>query len=86
MIIYNKGYQEFSGLQSNVISKVKGIAIGNVTQENASENFNMTLVKYYNRIWDHLDIVQPPIVSYFSCNQLKCDKNCYFCSALKKGK
>jgi phage-related protein len=63
VIIFKQGYQEFSGLQSNVVTKVKGAAQGNITHETANVNFNLSHAKYYNRVWDSLDIVQPSIVS-----------------------
>ncbi|GIY37258.1 p2X purinoceptor 4 [Caerostris darwini] len=57
-IVYKKGYQEFSDVESSVTTKVKGIAFTNFS----NEDFNPKILhpEWYRRIWDVADFVIPP--------------------------
>ncbi|CAL1272479.1 unnamed protein product [Larinioides sclopetarius] len=57
-IIYQKGYQEFSDVESSVTTKVKGIALTNFSKE----DFNPEILhpEWYRRVWDVADFVVPP--------------------------
>ncbi|KAF8791792.1 P2X purinoceptor 4-like isoform X1 [Argiope bruennichi] len=57
-IIYNKGYQDFSTIESSVTSKVKGIAYTNYSES----EFNDLIpnIDVYRRIWDTADYIVPP--------------------------
>ncbi|CAL1297777.1 unnamed protein product [Larinioides sclopetarius] len=57
-IIYNKGYQDFSPIESSVTTKVKGIAYTNYSKS----DFNDLVpdIEVYRRIWDTADYVVPP--------------------------
>ncbi|XP_032239188.2 P2X purinoceptor 4 isoform X2 [Nematostella vectensis] len=53
VIVYKKGYQEFESPYSSVTTKLKGVALTNLTGANLS---------YYGRefLWDSADLVIPP--------------------------
>ncbi|PRD32702.1 UNVERIFIED_CONTAM: P2X purinoceptor 4 [Trichonephila clavipes] len=57
-IVYKKGYQEFSEVESSVTTKVKGIAFTNFSDE----AFNPKILhpEWYRRVWDVADFVIPP--------------------------
>ncbi|XP_035222015.1 P2X purinoceptor 4-like [Stegodyphus dumicola] len=57
-IIWNKGYQEFSTIESSVTTKVKGVVLTNFSQR----EFNPQIqnIDVYRRIWDTADYVVPP--------------------------
>ncbi|PRD22779.1 UNVERIFIED_CONTAM: P2X purinoceptor 4 [Trichonephila clavipes] len=57
-IIYNKGYQDFSPIESSVTTKVKGVVFTNYSKN----EFNDLVpdVDVYRRIWDTADYVVPP--------------------------
>lgn len=61
VLVYKKGYQEFSEVESSVTTKVKGIIYTNFSDE----EFNPEILhpKWYRRIWDVADFVVPPSVS-----------------------
>lgn len=59
VIIYKKGYQNFSPIESTSVSKVKGIVYPNFT----NEEFNPAVRKnidLYRRTWDVADYIVPP--------------------------
>lgn len=60
-IIYKKGYQETSPIQSAVISKVKGVSYTNFSDDEFQPGIPHK--EMYNRIWDVADYVVPPDVS-----------------------
>lgn len=57
-IIYQKGYQEFSDVESSVTTKVKGVVFTNFSDD----YFNPAILhpEWYRRIWDVADYVVPP--------------------------
>ncbi|KAG1653487.1 P2X purinoceptor 4 [Nymphon striatum] len=58
VIIYKKGYQDTSPVQSAVITKVKGVALTDFANEDFTPG--VTDHSMYNRIWDVADYVVPP--------------------------
>ena len=70
MIIYQKGYQLSSSIESAVITKIKGTAKVNITKDNPLYNpdFNESKLSLYNRVWDGQDIVFPPKVGENRCS------------------
>lgn len=56
VLVYKKGYQEFSTIESSVTTKLKGVAYTNVTEFDTP----VTDPKVYNRLWDVADYVIPP--------------------------
>ena len=65
MIIYKKGYQLSSSIESAVITKIKGTARLNITKDHPlyNPNFPESKLGLYNRVWDGQDIVYPAKVS-----------------------
>ncbi|KAG8201730.1 hypothetical protein JTE90_012791 [Oedothorax gibbosus] len=57
VIIYNKGYQDFSPLESSVTTKVKGVVYSNFSDSDFNDLVPNTEV--YRRIWDTVDYVVP---------------------------
>ncbi|GFU29844.1 p2X purinoceptor 4 [Nephila pilipes] len=57
-IIYNKGYQDFSPIESSVTTKVKGVIYTNYSKNDFDNLVPDTEV--YQRIWDTADYVVPP--------------------------
>lgn len=60
-IIWNKGYQTFTNVESSVTTKVKGV----LTTKNIPDNqFNKLIVDndLYRKVWDLSDLVVPPTV------------------------
>lgn len=57
-IIYNKGYQDFSPIESSVTTKVKGVIFTNYSKNEFNDLIPDTEV--YRRIWDTADYVVPP--------------------------
>ncbi|GAB6019846.1 hypothetical protein CHUAL_001386 [Chamberlinius hualienensis] len=60
VIIYKKGYQEFSEISSSVTTKLKGVAFPNYT----NEIYNSHGVSYpdvYRKVWDVADYVVVPM-------------------------
>lgn len=57
-IIYNKGYQDFSTIESSVTAKVKGIAYTNYSK--SEFNDRIPDIEVYRRIWDTADYIVPP--------------------------
>ncbi|GIY32563.1 p2X purinoceptor 4 [Caerostris darwini] len=57
-IIYNKGYQDFSPIESSVTTKVKGVVYTNFSKN----EFNDMIPdpEIYRRIWDTADYIVPP--------------------------
>lgn len=57
-IVYKKGYQEFSAVESSVTTKVKGVVFTNFSDD----EFNSNIIhrEWYRRIWDVADYVIPP--------------------------
>lgn len=70
MIIYKKGYQVSSSIESAVVTKIKGTTRLNLTKDHPLYNpaFNESKLSLYNRVWDGQDIIYPPKVGdrYFS--------------------
>lgn len=60
-IIYNKGYQDFSTIESSVTTKVKGVVYTNFSQSDFNDLIPNTEV--YRRIWDTADYVVPSSVN-----------------------
>ncbi|XP_054168139.1 P2X purinoceptor 4-like [Oppia nitens] len=59
ILIYKKGYQEFSGVESSVTTKVKGVlSTRNLTQNDFNDNY-IEDMDLYVRIWDTTDLVVP---------------------------
>ncbi|XP_033123168.1 P2X purinoceptor 4-like isoform X2 [Anneissia japonica] len=58
-IILQKGYQETDEVISAVTTKLKGVAYTNITNH---PNLNIEDVTPYNRIWDPVDYVIPPMM------------------------
>jgi len=57
VLVYNKGYQTTSTLQSSVTSKVKGAVY--TKHPFPVENINSAALKSYDRVWDVADYVVP---------------------------
>ncbi|XP_054718190.1 LOW QUALITY PROTEIN: P2X purinoceptor 4-like [Uloborus diversus] len=57
-IIWNKGYQEFSTIESSVTTKVKGVVYTNFTKDQFDPRIKN--IEDYRRIWDTADYVVPP--------------------------
>lgn len=61
-IIWNKGYQTFTNVESSVTTKVKGV----LTTKNIPDNqFNKLIADkdLYRKVWDLSDLVVPPTVT-----------------------
>lgn len=56
VIVYKKGYQEFSDINSSVTTKLKGVAYPNFTDD----QFQVPFPHAYKHIWDVADFVVPP--------------------------
>lgn len=56
VIVWNKGYQQFSGINSSVTTKLKGVVSTNFTDE----QFVVPNPEIYRRIWDVSEYVVPP--------------------------
>ncbi|KAF8767709.1 P2X purinoceptor 4 like protein [Argiope bruennichi] len=76
-IVYQKGYQEFSDVESSVTTKVKGIAFTNFS----NDAFNPKILHpdWYRRVWDVADFVVPP--SDPSISEALCNKTHNICIA-----
>jgi P2X purinoceptor 4 len=64
VIIFKKGYQEFSGIQSSVTTKVKGVLS---TRDLKDSDFNddyQNDTKLYKRVWDISDLIVPASVRF----------------------
>ncbi|XP_054715086.1 P2X purinoceptor 4-like [Uloborus diversus] len=58
VLVYKKGYQDFSEVESSVTTKVKGVVFTNFSDE--SFNPEVQHPEWYRRIWDVADFVVPP--------------------------
>ncbi|XP_023325354.1 P2X purinoceptor 4 isoform X2 [Eurytemora carolleeae] len=59
-LLYEKGYQEWSGVESSVITKVKGTASSTQIQPMLWEQDSSHHHHLYVRVWDEADYVVPP--------------------------
>lgn len=59
-IIWNRGYQDFSTIESSVTTKVKGVVYTNFSKS----EFDPLIPdpSLYRRIWDTADYIVPPSV------------------------
>lgn len=59
VLVYKKGYQQFSDINSSVTTKLKGVAFPNFTDD----QFKVPYPEVYKKVWDQPDYVVPPQVS-----------------------
>uniref|UniRef100_A0A1W7RA14 p2X purinoceptor 4 n=1 Tax=Hadrurus spadix TaxID=141984 RepID=A0A1W7RA14_9SCOR len=57
VIVWKKGYQEFSAVESAVTTKVKGVIYTNFSESEFHPGIDKSL---YDRIWDVEDLIIPP--------------------------
>lgn len=61
VLVYKKGYQEFSEVESSVTTKLKGVIFTNFSNDFFSKKISHP--EWYRRVWDVADYVVPPSVS-----------------------